>query len=187
MAALYRAKDEVAYELARVARVPPRFSSDGRIALLALSSQAQVHPLIATRWSRSLKGKNLVAVMAANDGYIPGKVNFAMRKAAQGGGALAAGGEVDLIALLKSAVEGDEELRCELGSDFARGHALATGGSVDASVWPKLLKALGLDGTMSKGGGAGQKRGALAAGALPGESENGKKTKTLLQFGFKRQ
>ena len=35
----------------------------GRLALIRLSSPCQVHPVIATRWSGSLKGKTLLAVM----------------------------------------------------------------------------------------------------------------------------
>ena len=35
----------------------------GRLALITLSSKCQVHPVIATRWSGSLKGKTLLAVM----------------------------------------------------------------------------------------------------------------------------
>ncbi len=35
----------------------------GRLALIRLSSPCQVHPVIATRWSGSLKGKNLLSVM----------------------------------------------------------------------------------------------------------------------------
>lgn len=35
-------------------RAPPKFSKDGRVALLRIDSGYQVHPLIATKWvSRS--------------------------------------------------------------------------------------------------------------------------------------
>ena len=39
-------------------------------------SAAQVHPLIATRWSRRLAP---AIVVAANEGFLPGRVNFAIR------------------------------------------------------------------------------------------------------------
>lgn len=82
-----------------------------------------MHPVIAQRWTSRLfkndrKGK-LVAVMCANEGYLPGKVNFAVRttSAAAGGGA-----RPDLIQFLKAAVAGPEQeaLRQQLGTDFAR-------------------------------------------------------------------
>ena len=81
----------------------------------------QVHPLIAQRWTGRLrkndKGGKLQMVMCANEGYLPGRVNFAARSAAAGGGA-----KVDLIQMLKSAVEesGVEGLREMLGEDMAR-------------------------------------------------------------------
>lgn len=49
------------------------------MALITINSGAQIHPLIATRWCSSLKGKNLHYVMVANHGYLPDRVNFAAR------------------------------------------------------------------------------------------------------------
>lgn len=51
----------------------------GSVALITINSGAQIHPLIATRWCSSLKGKNLRYVMVANHAYLPNKVNFAAR------------------------------------------------------------------------------------------------------------
>jgi hypothetical protein len=82
---------------------------------LPLHAGAQVHPLIAQRWVGRLKqgdrsGK-LQAVMCANDAYLPGRVNFSVRRASS---------SVDLIALLKEAADGSQGLRDALGEDFAR-------------------------------------------------------------------
>jgi single-stranded DNA-specific DHH superfamily exonuclease len=109
-------------EVTRVARVAPKVV-DG-VALIRFSSPAQIHPLIATRWAGRLAPK---IVIAANDGYLPDRVNFAMRSASN----------VDLLAFLRGlglgAVEGE----------FANGHPRATGGSVPRHEFERLLHALG--------------------------------------------
>ena len=61
-------------EVERVSRVPPQIHGDA--AVLRFASAAQVHPLIATRWSRRLAP---AIVVAANEGFLPGRVNFAIR------------------------------------------------------------------------------------------------------------
>lgn len=115
-------RDEVNAELARVARVPPRIS--GNIALLRFSSAAQIHPLVATRWTTRLAPR---IVIAANDGYLPGRVNFAVRSASG----------IDLLAFLRGLGLGDVE------GEFANGHPRATGGSVPPAEFARLLRALG--------------------------------------------
>lgn len=61
---LQAAKDETRAEIARCQAMPPKFSKDSRIALIRIHSPCQVHPVIATRWSGTLKNaKRLVAVM----------------------------------------------------------------------------------------------------------------------------
>ena len=76
----------------------------GTVALITITSGAQIHPLIATRWCSSLKGKNLRYVMVANHGYLPDKVNFAARIAKN-----RVNPEVplDLIASFKAAAQTD--------------------------------------------------------------------------------
>ncbi|CAD6885311.1 unnamed protein product [Tilletia caries] len=70
LARLHAARESVAAETERCTHTPPKFSRDGRIALLRIRSGFQVHPGIATRWSGTLRGaKKLQAVMCANDGY----------------------------------------------------------------------------------------------------------------------
>lgn len=130
VATLEACRAEVHAELARVARVPPRIAGD--VALVRFSSAAQIHPLVATRWVTRLAPK---IVIAANDGYLPGRVNFAVRCAA----------DLDLLAWLRGldlgAVEGE----------FAHGHPRATGGSVPPHDFARILRALGFaEGTLSR-------------------------------------
>ncbi len=67
---LHEARNAVFEETERATHTPPKFSKDGRVALLRITSPFQVHPSIATRWSGTLKGaKKLQVVMCANDGY----------------------------------------------------------------------------------------------------------------------
>ena len=89
-------------------------------------SPYQVHPLVATTWARRLAPR---AVIAANDDYLPGHVNFAVR----------GGGGSDLRALLRTALP-------DVAGEFAHGHAAATGGSLDPTAFARMLRALGLDG-----------------------------------------
>ncbi|WP_228530489.1 MULTISPECIES: hypothetical protein [Myxococcaceae] len=130
---------EVQHEVARCARTPPRFAGD--VALLLFSSAAQVHPLVAVRWAQRLPRS---IVLAANTGYLPGRVNFVLRSRQ----------DLDLIALLKGLELPD------MGGDFARGHARATGGSLPPEAFARLLEALGFRGL---GAGALEPRG-LAPG-----------------------
>ena len=113
---------EVNAEVARVSRVPPKVA--GNVALVRFSSPAQIHPLIATRWTTRLAPK---VVIAANDGYLPGRVNFAMRTAS----------DVDLLALLRGLPLG------AVDGEFANGHPRATGGSVPPAEFARVLAALG--------------------------------------------
>jgi single-stranded-DNA-specific exonuclease len=101
-------------------RTAPKVSE--RVAVLRFSSPYQVHPLVATAWSRRLAPR---VVLAANDGYLPGRVNFAVR-----------GGEGDLRELLRAALPEQE-------GEFAHGHPRATGGSLEPEDFDRLLGALG--------------------------------------------
>ncbi|KAI5797389.1 hypothetical protein DFH27DRAFT_483731 [Peziza echinospora] len=127
--------------------VRPLFTRDGRMAVLEIHSRWQIHPLIAVMWAQMLgkRPKNggggkqtLQAVACVNTGYIPGKVNFAVRIA--GEREREKDGEereeVDLIRLLgEYADRMGEHGREILGEDFARGHREATGGSLEVGVW----------------------------------------------------
>jgi single-stranded DNA-specific DHH superfamily exonuclease len=113
---------EVKAEVDRVARVAPKIA--GNVALIRFSSGAQVHPLIATRWAPRLAPK---IVIAANDAYLPDRVNFAMRSASK----------TDLLAFLRDLPIGPIE------GEFANGHARATGGSIPPADFARLVTALG--------------------------------------------
>ena len=78
--------------------------TSGTVALITIDSGAQIHPLIATRWCSSLKGKNLRYVMVANHGYLPDKVNFAARIAKN---RVNPDVPLDLIASFKAAAQTD--------------------------------------------------------------------------------
>jgi single-stranded-DNA-specific exonuclease len=92
-------------------------------ALVRFSSPFQLHPLAAQMWSRRLAPR---PVIGANDGYIPGRVNFSIR-----------GGDGDLRALLLQALP-------DVGGEFAHGHPRATGGSLTPPEFERLLTALDL-------------------------------------------
>jgi CCR4-NOT transcriptional regulation complex NOT5 subunit len=51
---LLSARQEINEEVEKRTHTPPKFSKDGKIAVLKIESQAQVHPVIATRWVRRL-------------------------------------------------------------------------------------------------------------------------------------
>ena len=93
-------------------------------ALVRFSSPFQLHPLAAQMWSRRLQPR---PVLAANDGYIPDRVNFSIR-----------GGDGDLRALLLQALP-------DAGGEFAHGHPRATGGSLAPRDFDRLLAVLDLD------------------------------------------
>ncbi len=108
-------------ELERVRRTAPRLG-DGA-ALVRFASSHQVHPLVAAMWARRLAPR---VVIAANDGYLPDRVNFSVR-----------GGEGDLRGFLRDALPG-------VGGEFAHGHDRATGGSLTPEEFDRLLVNLGL-------------------------------------------
>jgi hypothetical protein len=134
---------EVRRETERCTHTPPKFSSDATIAVLTISSAAQVHPVIATRWSGHLKSDKLEVVMCANEGYLPGMVNFSCRVAKA---ARAREGEdkVDIIKKLEAIVADEPDLRKRLGESFARGHKEASGGIVRKEEWEELKKMMGI-------------------------------------------
>ena len=97
----------------------------GGVAVIRFSSPYQIHPLIAQTWLSRLSPK---VIIAANDDYLPGMVNFAAR----GGPA-----ELDLRQFLK-------DLLPDVGGEFAHGHDKATGGSLSPEDFARLLAGLGL-------------------------------------------
>lgn len=119
IAQLSDAKDEWQSGLKAALRTAPDVF--GNFALIRFTSPYQVHPLVAQTWARRL-APNIV--IAANDDYIPGMVNFALR-----------GGDGDLRAVLHGALP-DE------GGEFAHGHDRATGGSLSHDRFDVLIDKL---------------------------------------------
>jgi single-stranded-DNA-specific exonuclease len=108
-------------EFDRVVRTAPRVGA--RAALLRFSSPCQVHPLVATTWTRRLSPR---MVIAANDGYLPDRVNFAVR-----------GATGSLPAALRAALP-------EVAGEVGHGHDRASGGSVPPEDFERLLAHFGV-------------------------------------------
>lgn len=144
---LIEARQDINLEIERCRRAPPKFSKDGRIAVVRINSAFQVHPIIATRWAGHLDSKKLEIVMAANEGYLPGMVNFSCRIARVARARAAEEGrEISIIKMLEEAARGSEtgDLRERLGESFARGHNEASGGIVRVAEFEELIKILGV-------------------------------------------
>ncbi|ORY10244.1 hypothetical protein BCR34DRAFT_539741 [Clohesyomyces aquaticus] len=140
---LQEASMEVRKETKRWTRSPPKFSADSTIAVVTISSEAQVHPVIATRWSGHLKSDKLEIVMCANEGYLQGMVNFSCR-VAKHARAREGEGKVDIIKTLESIAARSPDLRQRLGESFARGHKEASGGIVGIEEWKELKELMGV-------------------------------------------
>lgn len=178
-ARLYEARDAVSLETERCTHTPPKFSKDGRVALLRITSAYQVHPSIATRWTGALKSKNLQVVMCANDGYNPGLVNFSCRIAQV---AKKRGEEVNIIEVLNSYADTDPEWKSQVmeavGGNAFNGHPQASGGIFPTEHFDKFyeLMQIGVPPEGSSRGEGGAKGGAKSK--LPTQKNN------LLAMGF---
>lgn len=71
---LHDCRLEVQREVLRCSKTPPRIASP--VALLLFSSEAQVQSQVAVRWAQRLPEH---IIIAANAGYLPGRVDFAVR------------------------------------------------------------------------------------------------------------
>ncbi len=109
-------------ESARCSRVAPKRVGDAW--LIRFDSGAQVHPLVATMWTKRLAP---AIVLVANGGFIPGRVNFVVRAAA----------DIDLVAWLQQL-----PFTPPAGAEYANGHARATGGSLPAESFDQFLAAV---------------------------------------------
>jgi single-stranded-DNA-specific exonuclease len=117
---LERARQEARACFERVVRTAPRFHGD--VAVIRLCAPYQVHPLVAAAWMRRLAPK---PVLVANDGWVPGRVNFSVR-----------GGDRDLRALLRAALPDPKD------GHVGNGHPRATGGSLPPQEFERLLEGL---------------------------------------------
>lgn len=147
---LLLARAEIQEEVEKNTHTPPKFTPDGRIAVLRINSAAQVHPIIATRWAGHLNSKALEIVMSANSGYLPGMVNFSCRIARCARGR---DPPVNIIQSLKDAANlSTEGLTERLGESFARGHKEASGGIVPVDAFEELMALLRVGEKVDKGG-----------------------------------
>lgn len=121
-AVLQAARAEVKGELDAARRVAPKVREG--VALIRFHSPTQIHPLVAQQWRGRLKGD---VVLAANTGYRPGWVHFAVRTAR----------DLDLIAWLAD--------RRPPGADeaYGSGHRQATGGALRTPDWNAFVDRLG--------------------------------------------
>ncbi|KAL8831662.1 MAG: hypothetical protein Q9191_000740 [Dirinaria sp. TL-2023a] len=134
---LLAARAEINDEVEKHTHAPPKFSKDGKIAVLRIHSAAQVHPVIATRWAGHLSSKTLEIVLVANTGYLPGMVNFSCRIARS---AQSRDSPVNTIESLKAVADLDTTGLVErMGQSFARGHKEASGGIVPAAAFEELM------------------------------------------------
>ncbi|KAL8730764.1 MAG: hypothetical protein Q9166_003834 [cf. Caloplaca sp. 2 TL-2023] len=131
---LLSARAEVNAEVERQTHTAPKFSKDGKIAIFRISSAAQVHPVIATRWAGHLKSSKLEIVLVANEGYLPGMVNFSCRIARC---ARHREPPVNIIESLKAVA--DLDLVERMGESFARGHKEASGGIIPKAEFEELM------------------------------------------------
>ncbi|KAI9096569.1 hypothetical protein DFS34DRAFT_650662 [Phlyctochytrium arcticum] len=164
---LRECKDFVTTETARWVRVPPRFSEDGQIAMIRISSDCQIHPLVAARWSRSLKSSQLRFLVVANDKYLPGRTNFTCRRVPS------SPPHLDIISELETLVAKKDGLRTRCGTEFANGHPGATGGSIEHEVFKEVMEVMGFE----TNGGGKRKREKTQNPAAKG-------TAALEKFGF---
>lgn len=116
------ARAEVKRELEAARRVGPVMR--GEVALIRFASPTQIHPLIAQQWRGRLRDK---IVMAANTGYRPGWVHFAVRS----------GEDRDLVGFLaEHRPPGADEM-------YGSGHRQATGGALRPADWNAFITGLG--------------------------------------------
>ena len=121
---LRTARAEVNAALAEAKKAAPVFA--GNVALVRVNSPCQIHPLIAQSWRTRLP-KYIVIV--ANEGYIPGRVNFSVRTASG----------VNVLDFLRSFDLSEGE------GSYGHGHDSASGGSLPPERWNELLVKLGFE------------------------------------------
>jgi single-stranded DNA-specific DHH superfamily exonuclease len=121
---LREARKEVQAAMEQAKKAAPVFS--GNVALVRINSPCQIHPLIAQSWRTRLPK---YIVMVANEGYIPGRVNFSVRTASG----------INVLDFLKNV-----DLSPGEGS-YGHGHDSASGGSLPVERWNELLSSLGFE------------------------------------------
>jgi hypothetical protein len=138
---LLTARAEVNAEVERCTHTAPKFSFDSKVAVFRISSKAQIHPVIATRWAGHLQSSKLEFILVANDGYLPEKVNFSCRIPRC---ARARDPPVNIIESLRDIAASSPEgtLLERMGDSFARGHKEASGGIVGKNEFEELMQCM---------------------------------------------
>ena len=124
VAQLRRAREEVKVALEQAKKAAPVFAEN--VALVRINSPCQIHPLIAQIWRTRLPK---YIVIAANEGYIPDKVNFSVRT----------NSGVNVLDFLRGIDISEGE------GSYGHGHDSASGGSLPVEQWHELLTKLGFD------------------------------------------
>jgi single-stranded-DNA-specific exonuclease len=123
---LRRCREEVKEALNEAKRLAPRFSKSEKVALFEFSSPSRIHPLLAQSWHGRLKG---YMVIAANHGFLPGRVAFSMRTSTDDN-------LLDFLARFREVV-GAQEM------EYGYGHDQAAGGVISEEAWSRLKSAMG--------------------------------------------
>lgn len=153
---LHEARVQVNTEVERCTHTAPEFSPDGKVAVFRVCSEAQVHQIIATRWAGHLNSKALEIVLVANEGYLPGKVNFSCRITRCARSRDPSISVIERLQYYASLDEPDcktddevnqgtserQSLLSRLGNDLARGHTQASGGIVGVNEFEDLMRVM---------------------------------------------
>lgn len=119
---LRAARDQVKSELNRAKQAAPIFA--GKVALIRIKSPCQIHSLMAQIWRTRLPR---YIVIAANERFLPDRVNFSARSAQ----------DISVIDLLRG-------IGLPPGAgNYGHGHDQASGGSLPIERWNELLARLG--------------------------------------------
>jgi single-stranded-DNA-specific exonuclease len=114
-------RETVKRELEAARKVAPIFA--GKVALLRLNSPCQIHPLIAQSWRSRLPN---YVVIAANEGYLPNRINFSARS-----------NSLNVLEFLRAqSIDAGE-------GNYGNGHDQASGGSLPRDRWQQLLTQMG--------------------------------------------
>lgn len=119
---LRAARAEVKLAMEEAKKSAPVFAGDA--ALIRTHSACQIHPLVAQIWRSRLPGH---VVIAANDGYLPGRVNFSARSASGR----------NVLEFLRAIPLPPGE------GNIGNGHDQASGGSLPVARWNQMLGLLG--------------------------------------------
>jgi single-stranded-DNA-specific exonuclease len=122
---LKQCRAEVKASLDEAKRLAPRFSKTEKMALLEFTDPNRIHPLLAQSWHGRLPK---FIVIAANHGFLPGKVAFSARTSS-------GANILDLLARYRHVIPDELE--------YGYGHDQAAGGVVSEEGWQKLKVAMG--------------------------------------------